>query len=167
MSRAYNVQAVEWFLDRVWPPVLAAVPEARFYVVGSSPPEAIRARHDGESVFVTGFVEDLGAWYRAADLFVSPILVAGGLLQKVLDALGTGTPVVATSVSNHGISATPGEHLIVADDPEPFAQAVIALLGDPERRRALGEAGRAFALDRYDPDVTLGRWERALRELVR
>jgi len=161
MYRSFNVQAVRWFLEEVWPRVVARVPQARFYVVGYGPPPEISACHDGERVFVTGFVEDLAPWYRAAAVFVSPLLVAGGLLQKVLDALAMGVGVVATPVSNHGVAATPGEHLLVADDPAGFADGVVRLLEDPAERERLGRAGQRFVRERYDLDRAVARWEAA------
>lgn len=159
MYRRPNVEAVEWFLDEVWPRVLQEVPEARFYVVGSAPSPSLQARADGERVFVSGYVGDLAPWYRAATVFVSPLRVAGGLLQKVLDALAMGVPVVATPVSNHGVGGVPGEHLLLADDPEEFADAVVRLLRDPDLRERLGRAGREFVLQRYDLEAAVARWE--------
>ncbi|MGC9357075.1 MAG: glycosyltransferase family 4 protein, partial [Anaerolineae bacterium] len=149
-----------------WPRIHTQVPDATFYVVGSSPPESIRAYDDGKSVIVTGFVDDLAPWYRSAALFVSPVLVAGGLLQKVLDAMGMGVPVVATSVSNHGLAATPGQHLRIADEPEGFAASVVELLRDGEERQRLGAAARRFAAEHYDAEVTMDRWDQALHSLM-
>ena len=159
MYRAVNVEAVRWFLEEVWPRVTARVPEARFYVVGYKPPAEVRACDDGARIFVTGFVDDLAPWYRAAAVFVSPLLVAGGLLQKILDALAMGVPVVATAVSNHGVGAIPGEHLLVADDPITFADAVVRLLKDPAKRERLGRAGQRFVQERYDLEEAVARWE--------
>lgn len=159
MYRGPNIEAVDWFLSQVWPKVTAEVPEARFYAVGYGPPPQMLARADGERIFVTGYADDLTPWYQAATVFVSPVQVAGGLLQKVLDALAMGVPVVATSVSNHGIGASPGRHLITADDPEEFAAAVVQLLRDPVRREQLGQAGQEFVRARYDLDEVLDRWE--------
>ncbi|HEC34216.1 MAG TPA: glycosyltransferase [Chloroflexi bacterium] len=159
MYRTFNVQGVRWFLEEVWPQVLARVPQARFYVVGHRPTPEIRAFHNGEQVCVTGFVEDLAPWYRAAAVFVSPLLVAGGLLQKILDALAMGVPVVATSVSNHGVGATPGEHLLVADDAAGFAAAVARLLEEPAERERLGRAGQQFVQERYGLERAVDRWE--------
>lgn len=166
MSRAYNVAGVTWFLDQVWPQVLAQVPEARFYIVGKDPPAALQTRHDGTHVFVVGFVDTLEPWYRAAAVCISPLLVAGGLLQKVIDALTMGAPVVATSVSNHGIGATPGEHLLVADTPTAFAEAVTRLLQDVALREHLGAAGRLFVEAHYAPGPAMARWDAALRRLL-
>ena len=164
MWRDYNEAAAQWFLDAVWPQVRARVPEARFYIVGSRPSTEMQARADPH-VTVTGFVDALAPWYASAAVFVSPMLVAGGLLQKVVDALGMGVPVVATSASNHGLSATPGEHLCIADDPGAFADAVVDLLEQPQARAELATAGQRFIQTHYDPDVTLARWESALLSL--
>ena len=159
MYRAVNVDAVTWFVEQVWPRIQAQLPQARFTVVGYRPPAEIEALDNEDSISVTGFVEDLAPWYRSATVFVSPMLVAGGLLQKVLDALATGVPVVATPVSNHGVGATPGEHLLTAEDPEDFAEAVVRLLRDPDERRRLGEAGQRFVEARYDLEAAIERWE--------
>lgn len=166
MSRAYNVQGIRWFLEHVWPHIVSQVPEARFYIVGSSPPASIQAHHDGHHVFVTGFVDDLASWYQAASVFVSPLLVAGGLLQKVMDAMGMGVPVVATPMSNHGLGATPGEHLCTADTPAAFAAAVVELLQNAQKRTDLGKAGQEFVRTHYDPEKTLDCWNAALHRLL-
>lgn len=159
MYRAFNAEGVLWFLRHVWPSVVDRVPQARFYVVGHQPTEAVRAWDDGEHVFVTGYIDDLAGYYRSASVFVSPLLVAGGLLQKVVDALATGIPVVATSVSNHGVGGIPGEHLLVADDAQAFADAVVRLLESPVEREQLGQAGQRFVRDQYDFEAAVTRWE--------
>jgi len=163
MSRDHNRTGVVWFLDGVWEHIAAAVPEARLYIVGGHPPESLTSRADGEHVIVTGFVDDLGAWYRSASVFVSPLLVAGGLLQKVMDAMAMGVPVVATSVCNHGVGATPGVHLITADEPEAFAEAVIALLEDSQARLRLGGAAQAFVSAHYDLEPAVDDWSAAIQ----
>lgn len=162
MARDPNLNGMAWFLDKAWPQISEACPSARLYIVGGGPPDWLRARADDDRVFVTGFVDDVGPWYRAATVFISPLLVAGGLLQKVVDAMAMGVPIVATSVCNHGVGATPGTHLITADDPAAFAAAVIELLGDPERRRQLAAAARAFVLSHYDLETAVDRWEAAI-----
>lgn len=172
MDRAHNLAGVTWFLDHVWPRIRERMSEGenlppRFYIVGGRPPAELRARADNASCFVTGFVDDVIPWYRAATIFVSPMLVAGGLLQKVVDAMALGVPVVATSVCNHGLGATPGEHLLTADTAEAFAAAVLALLRDPETRTHLGSAGQRFIQSHYDTKAAIVAWEAALTKLSR
>ncbi len=166
MDRAHNVTGITWFLDAVWPLIRAEVPTARLYIVGNSPSAELQIRADGEHCFVTGFVDDLSSWYRAATVFISPLKVAGGLLQKMVDAMALGVPIVATSVCNHGIGATPGEHLMLADTAEDFAAAVLTLLNDPQACARLGVAGQQFIRARYDTEAAIARWEAALTALV-
>lgn len=163
LGRDHNINGVLWFLDNVWPQIQQAVPEARFYIVGGAPPENIRARADDAAIVVTGFVDVLAPWYRAATVFVSPMLVAGGLLQKIVDALALGTPVIATSVCNHGLSATPGTHLLTADTPNDFAEAVIHLLTDSEARTQLATTGQTFIQEHYDIESALDAWDAGIR----
>lgn len=165
MDRAHNLAGVIWFLDRVWPRIRKAAPAARFFIVGGRPPAELRARADDQCI-VTGFVDALASWYRAATVFVSPMRVAGGLLQKVVDAMAFGVPVVATSVCNHGLGATPGEHLLTADTAEDFAAAVLTLLHDPEARARLGSAGQRFIQTRYDTEAAIAEWEAMLQGMV-
>lgn len=165
MDRAHNLAGVTWFLDHVWPRIHEVQADASFYIVGGRPPAELSARADDESCFVTGFVDDLAPWYRVATVFVSPMLVAGGLLQKVVDAMAFGAPVVATSVCNHGLGAMPGEHLLTADTAEDFAAAVLALLRDPEARTRLGSAGQRFIQTHYDVETAIAQWDMALSGL--
>ena len=166
MDRAHNIAGVTWFLDHMWPHIRAAQPDARFYIVGGRPSAELRARAAREDCVVTGFVDDLASWYRAATVFVSPMRVAGGLLQKVVDAMAFGVPVVATPVCNHGLAATPGEHLLTADTAEDFTAAVLTLLHDPEARARLGSAGQRFIETRYNIETAIAEWEAALDRLL-
>jgi len=71
--------------------------------------------------------------------------------------------VVATSVCNHGAGATPGEHLITVDEPEAFAEAVIALLRDSQARLRLGSAAQAFVSAHYDLEPAVDDWSAAIQ----
>ncbi|MCU0519755.1 MAG: glycosyltransferase family 4 protein [Anaerolineae bacterium] len=166
MSRDHNHQGIMWFLDHIWARVLTARPDARLYVVGRGPSEALLRRVDGRSVVVTGSVEDLAPWYEAATVFISPLLVAGGMLQKVLDAMAMGVPIVATSVCNHGVGATPGEHLLIADAPEHFADAVVSLLADAGERARMSAAAQEFVARHYNLDTAVARWDTVIRDLT-
>lgn len=93
---------------------------------------------------------ELPALYRGARLLVVPSAYEG-LPYVILEALREGTPVVATRVSGHpeviedGVSGS----LVPPDDPEALAAACVALLREPERARAFGEAGRRTVAERF------------------
>jgi glycosyltransferase involved in cell wall biosynthesis len=144
MRYAPNVEAASWFLTQVWPKVRAQRPAAQFWLVGRDPTPALLA-HDGQNgVTVTGTVDEPADWLARATVCVAPIRAAAGLQNKLLEALAMGKAMVATPEANEGIQALPEQELVIAAAPESFAAAVLGLLADSDRRRALGAAGRAF-----------------------
>jgi glycosyltransferase involved in cell wall biosynthesis len=164
MSRKLNVEGITWFLDKMWPSILEKHPGSRLNIVGRNPPPNLVARSDKMHTFVTGFVDDLLPWYQKATVFISPLLVAGGLLQKVLDAMWLGIPVVATSVCNHGLGAESDVEIITSDTDTSFVDAVVSLLQNPFEAKQLGLRGQAFVKEHYDIEPALDRWAQALRE---
>jgi len=144
MSYAPNVEAAVWFAKQVWPRIRAARPDARFTIVGRDPEPAVRALDGRDGVTVTGTVDDPALWIAKATVSVAPIRAAAGLQNKLLEAMATAKPVVATSVANEGIGAVADRDVMIADTPEQMAGAVIALLNDPSRRDALGRRARQF-----------------------
>ncbi len=81
----------------------------------------------------------------------------------MLEALGVGRPLVATSVGAEGLDVADGVHLLVRDDPQAFADGVAELLEDRERAAALARAGRELVVARYDWDVLAELLHRSLR----
>jgi glycosyltransferase involved in cell wall biosynthesis len=93
---------------------------------------------------VRGFADDLAAEYRTCDIFVCPLRVGTGIKNKLMEALASGCAIVSTDVGIDGIAARHGEHLLVANDAVEFSSAVNRLLREPELRKRLGKAARAF-----------------------
>jgi sugar transferase (PEP-CTERM/EpsH1 system associated) len=149
MDYAPNVDAVAWFAAEVLPRL-----SATFAIVGRNPTDAVR-RLASERVIVTGAVPDVRCWLEAADVMVAPLRIARGIQNKVLEAMATGRPVVASPAAFEGIEAEPGRDLLVAESAEQQAQAIAALLADPTRATALGAAGRKRMEGAYRWDVRL------------
>ena len=93
---------------------------------------------------VTGTVDDIRPFLRAATLAIAPIQYGVGIQNKVLEAFACGTPVVATPPATSALATTDGRDLVVGRDAGELAAAIEALLGDADRRRRIGEAGRAY-----------------------
>lgn len=147
MRTPTNVQAVQWFVREVWPRVRAVQPAARFVIVGREPTrEVLRLASEQDGVVVTGTVDDPAAWIARAQVCVNPMQAGGGMQNKLIEYLASGKPVVATSVANEGVDA-PADVLRVADAPDDFAGAVLALLDDRAAADALGERARRYALE--------------------
>ena len=154
-----NVEAAHWFASQSYPLVRAAVPDTQFFIVGSRPPARITClAKPGSGIVVTGYVADLDPILRQSAVLVVPVHSGSGMRVKILEAFARGVPVVTTKVGVEGIEAVPGEHLLVADSPHEFAQAVIRVLRDRAEAERLARAARQLVEARYD-------WRVALRGL--
>jgi len=81
---------------------------------------------------------------------VAPIWSGGGTRLKILEAMSLGTPVIATSKGAEGLGARPEEHILIADDPQLFADHVVRLLCDDELRNSISANALQFIKDHYD-----------------
>lgn len=154
-----NVDAARRVLDRVLPAIRAVRPDATFHVVGRNPPPELRERHGENGCHIWGWVDDIRPWLAAATHALIPLEIARGVQNKVLEAMAMALPVVVSGEAAMGIPARDSEHFSVADSDEALAQAVLALLDEPARARALGLAARSFVLDHAS-------WEAALASLA-
>lgn len=159
MSYGPNIEAVRFFADEVFPLVIARVPDARFLIVGRDPAPAVRALAT-PAITVTGTVADVRPYLARADVAVAPFPRAHGLPNKILEALASGLPVVATGAALDGIDARPDDALLRADGPAAFAAAVSDLLLHRDRARGLAPAARAYVEAHHrweDHGARLGR----------
>jgi len=111
-------------------------------------------------------VNDVRPYVARGAVYVVPLRVGGGTRLKIFEALAMGKAVVSTSVGAEGLPLAPGTHFVQADDPAQFADAVVALLGDPARRRALGGAGRSLVEQRYSWSHVAREFEARCEEVI-
>jgi glycosyltransferase involved in cell wall biosynthesis len=147
---APNVDAIEWALDEVWPKLWALQPQARFVVCGHAMPDAWRQRWPDSRIEWLGYVDSLPAAQSQAAVFMAPLRFGGGSKLKVLEALAASLPVVSTTEGLSGLDVTAGQEAVVADDAQAMAQAVSALLQDPEGAAQMGQRARAHVTARFD-----------------
>lgn len=154
-----NIDAVTRFAERILPLVRQACPAARFAIVGRAPTPAVR-RLAGEAVIVTGEVSDTRLWLARASVCVAPLDLARGIQNKLLEAMATARPVVASVAAAEGIDH--GGTIAVAGDDRDFADRVIAALNGPVDN----PAARARVLARYDWTARLAPLDRLLGDIA-
>lgn len=148
-----NVEAVEYLVEKVWPLVRQAVPNAQLRIAGASPTKKIQQYGEKDNgITVTGRVDDIRDEYVRAHVLLAPVLSGKGTRYKVLEAMASKTPVVGTSIALEGIGATPGVHCLIGNTPQELAEQTIKLLKDEKLQRSLGEAGRKFVTQHFSWD---------------
>jgi sugar transferase (PEP-CTERM/EpsH1 system associated) len=160
-----NVDGLRFFLDEVLPLIHRTRPSVQLTVVGGGGAE-LSAELARPGVTFTGWVPDVRPYLWSADIAVVPLRFGGGTRLKVLDALATCTPIVSTTIGVEGIDVVPGKHFLPGDDPESFADAVLELLDDDDRRAQLSRAGRALVEQQYSWDRSVAALERLMTSLV-
>lgn len=153
-----NIEAVQQFADRVWPHILAHVPDATFEIVGSRPSSDVQTLEQRPGIVVVGEVETLAPSYAAGAVAVVPLQIGGGIICKTLNGMAAARPTVVTTLGNSGTGAVDGRDLLIRDRPEAMAQAVIELLRDQAQWDRYAQAGRLFIQDNYG-------WEREMAEM--
>ena len=160
-----NIDGVEYFCARIWPLVLERVPSARFQIVGRDPHPRVR-KLASSTVEVTGTVPAVTDYLRAAAVFVVPLRIGGGTRIKIYEGMAMGTATVSTRVGAEGLDVTHGRDILLADEPEAFAEAIVTLLQNEDLRRRF-EAAAAATARQYDWSVISRRFVQVLEETIR
>lgn len=155
-----NSDAVAWFVAKVLPLLLAQEPDLVFEVVGGGAPKGLRALEGRPGLRFTGFVADTRPHLWSAAASVCPVFTGAGRQNKLLEAFAAGTPCVASPLAAAGAEAEHGRHLLVAADPEAFAEAVLRLLRRPALGRRLARQAQGLLAKLY-------RWEANARAMER
>lgn len=149
-----NVDAVLFLLREVWPALRRARPAITLDLVGANAPESVRqlaAQLPG--VTLHGFVPEVRPLMESAAVYVCPIRDGGGTKLKVLDACSMECCIVAHPIACEGIDLVDGKQVVLASSAEAMVGAILGLLDDAPKRRAIGQAARTLMQERYSFDA--------------
>ncbi len=158
-----NRDGVRWFVEEVYPLVRERIGDVELKVVGGAPPPDIRRLHGHDGVEVVGFVPDVGPYFDAATVSIVPLRTGGGTRLKVLESMAAGVPTVSTSIGAEGLDLADGTELLLADEPDDFAAAIVRVLESTALQAELAAAGRRVVDERYSWRAQRERVERAIR----
>ena len=161
---ATNRDALSWFAAEVWPGVLAAVPTARWWVVGRRPSDEVRALvASTPRAELHPDVADPVTFLLGSSVAVNPAVSGSGVNIKLVEYLSVGVPVVSTTRGMAGIGLRDGRELLIADEGPAFVDAVVRLLTTPSEAERLGAAGKATADRILDVEASLNTFAALLR----
>ncbi len=149
-----NISAIRYFKFEIWPALGRRWAGFTWAIAGKNA-DAIREIVRGDaSIHLIGPMENAVERIAQAKVAIVPLLAGSGTRVKILEAWAAATPVVSTSIGAEGLDCQSGKHLLIADTPSDFAEAVSSLLADSEVRAKIGNAGREL----YEQNYT---WKRA------
>jgi glycosyltransferase involved in cell wall biosynthesis len=157
-----NQDALRFFLDEIMPRVRTKLSNVELRVVGRRPPTELASQIrslPGASLHPD--VADVRPFLARSSAFVVPLRIGGGSRIKILEALAAGKAIVSTRIGAEGLELRSGEHILLADRPDEFADHIIEVLTQPQLRERLGVNGRQLVADRYTWDQMADRLEQA------
>ena len=153
-----NIDAVLFFVQSIYPLVRAHLPDAKFYIIGDkAPPEVVALASD--NIVVTGLQRDAAPFFDSVKLSVAPLRFGAGVKGKINQSMAFGVPVVATSVAVDGTELRDREEILVADEPEEFAQALIELYESEDLWNRLSDNGLTKTRALYSTDAARKKLE--------
>jgi len=157
-----NEDAMKYFCADILPLIRQQEPRVTLSIVGRAPTPAVKALA-GDGIHVTGTVDDVRPYMNKAAVYIVPLRIGGGTRLKIFEAMAMGKAVVSTTIGAEGLPVVAGEHALIADAPQAFADAVLTLLRDMAARRRLESAARSLVVQNYDWSAVAGELDEALR----
>jgi len=147
-----NIDAVLFFVQNIYPLVSEHLRDAKFYIIGDNVPPEIVALAT-EKIVVAGLQKDVRPFFDSVKLSVAPLRFGAGVKGKINQSMAFGVPVVATSLAIEGMELTDQEDVLVVDEPEDFAQALIELYESEELWTRLCQNGLKTARALYSSEA--------------
>jgi len=146
-----NKEAVNFLVSKIWPLIIDQMPESQLRIVGNAPTGEILSLADrSQSISVEGGIPDIRTAFGASQVLIAPVLSGKGTRYKVLEALASGTAVVATPTAVEGLKVQDGEHVMIGTTAQELANHTLDLLRHPAKQKRLAENGKRFVKKYYD-----------------
>ena len=159
-----NIEAVDEIVQKIWPLVRKQLKSARLKIVGFSPTTKIQKYGNDPSIEVLGGIDDIRDAFATSHVLLAPIRSGKGTRYKVLEAMVTGTPVVATNLAVEGMGLEPGRHVLTADSSARLADETVRMLKNSELQKTLATAAKAFVTKNYSWDIISEHLDRVYKE---
>lgn len=154
-------RAAQWVLEEVLPRVQSVIPDMHFYIVGKDS-ERTLAHVRNPAVTVTGKLPSVLPYLCHADVALVPLQFESGTRFKIMEAAACRIPIVSTALGAEGIPVTHGKDILLADEPQAFADAICCLIKSPERAAAIAAA----AYELVHANYSISALEKEAREIL-
>ena len=160
-----NIVAAEFLARQLLPRIREVRADAHVVIVGRHPSSEVAALADLDGVEVTGEVPDVRPYLASTQVFVCPMLSGTGIKNKLLEAMASELPCVATPLSLQGFDVTPGEQLLVGETADELSARVVELMSDDEAAQRLARSAREYVCSRHSWGAVGRAYERIYSEV--
>ncbi len=143
-----NQQGLEWFLEEVWPLVLEARPQSRIAIGGRHMPKKL-FNYANDNLWLFAEVDDAQRFIKAAKIAIIPLLAGSGMRIKLVEYMAMGQACVSTPIGAEGINLEANKEVLLAQEAEAFAAAIILLLDNDTERENMSQAARQKFEEEY------------------
>lgn len=144
-----NIEAVNWFLKKVWPLIIAKTDCIQLYLAGKNMADEF-FRIQMKNVFVEGEIKDAKKFMSDKTVMIVPLLSGGGMRVKIVEGLAAGKVIVSTSIGAEGIACTHGENILIANTAEEFANTILSCLNNHLLLNKISVNAQLLARNIYD-----------------
>jgi glycosyltransferase involved in cell wall biosynthesis len=162
-----NEEGLFYFVKEILSLIRQSKPDVTLTIVGRRPSERLKAmaERDGQ-IQVTGRVEDIRPYVEKAAVYIVPLRVGSGTRLKIFEAMAMGQAIVSTTLGAEGLPVKDGENILLRDDSQSFANAVLRLLNERELRSRLGRAARKLVEESYSWAAVARDFEKILDKII-
>ena len=151
-----NVEAMDWFFEKVYPILQRSKCVVKISIAGRAMPERF-FKYSSPSVEVTGLITDPLKFQEDKSVMIVPLWSGSGIRAKIIEGLALGKTIISTSIGAQGINYENGKNILIADTPEAFAECIIRCVSSPELIGAIGQEARELSLREYHFDAIAKR----------
>jgi glycosyltransferase involved in cell wall biosynthesis len=153
------VESVEYLVKKIMPIVWSKLPDTRVLISGASPNDRVLALAS-DKVVVSGWVDDISLNFAKSKILVAPMQISIGLQNKLLEAMAMQLPCITSTLANNALGAKPNEQILIADEPQQYANHILELLENESKANEIGMNGYQFVISKFNWESTTAILER-------
>jgi sugar transferase (PEP-CTERM/EpsH1 system associated) len=162
-----NEDGIVYFLRHILPLVRRSLPDTSLTIVGRSPSANLKREVARiQNVLLTGRVDDVRPYVDQAEVYIVPLRAGSGTRLKIFEAMALRKAIVSTTVGAEGLAVINNRHLLLADDSDEFASAVLRLLENAGLRNRIGSAARELVENKFSWTAAANTVDRVISRLT-
>lgn len=161
-----NIEAVDFLVKKIWPLIKKQVPRVKLLIVGNAPTSKVLSYGDNDpQIKVAGRVEDIRDAFQSAHVLLAPVFSGKGTRYKILEAMASGTPVVASKIAVEGLNIQDGQHVLTSNDASILADLTVRVLNDRNLWQRLSTNGKTFVAQNYDWELISQKLDKIYQDI--